>query len=89
MQWWFSPHFYDAIFWASTLFVVGYWFFRAQGWKKWAFTLLAIASLDGFVLALFRFFAGSLRTARLLPNVRLSLSVIKMSWNGKRATSGT
>lgn len=53
MQWWFSPHFYDAIFWASTLFVVGYWFFRAQGWKKWAFTLLAIASLDGFVLALF------------------------------------
>ncbi|UNT92748.1 hypothetical protein [Allobaculum sp. Allo2] len=34
MQWWFSPHFYDAIFWASTLFVVGYWFFRAQGWKN-------------------------------------------------------
>lgn len=53
MQWWFSPHFYDVIFWSCTLFVVGYWFFRFQGWKKWAMTLLAICSLTGFVLALF------------------------------------
>lgn len=53
MQWWFSPHFYDVIFWACTLFVVGYWFFRLQGWKKWAMTLLAVCSLTGFVLALF------------------------------------
>lgn len=53
MQWWYSPHFYDVIFWACTLFVVGYWFFMAQGWKKWLMTLLAICSLTGFVLAIF------------------------------------
>lgn len=53
MQWWFSPHFYDVLFWACVLFDVGYWFFMAQGWKKWLFTLLAISSLTGFTLALF------------------------------------
>lgn len=52
-QWWISPHFYDAIFWSCTLFVVGYWFFAASGWKKVLFTVLAIASMTGFVLALF------------------------------------
>lgn len=53
MQWWYSPHFYDVIFWACTLFVVGYWFFMACGWKKWLMTILAICSLTGFVLAIF------------------------------------
>lgn len=53
MQWWYSPHFYDVIFWACTLFVVGYWFFMARGWKKWLMSLLAVSSLTGFVLALF------------------------------------
>ena len=52
-QWWYSPHFYDVIFWACTLFVVGYWFFMACGWKKWLMTILAICSLTGFVLAIF------------------------------------
>ncbi len=51
--WWFSPHFYDAIFWACALFVVGYFFFKEQGWKKWGFTLLAISALTGYTLALF------------------------------------
>lgn len=51
--WWFSPHFYDVIFWACTLFVVGYFFFLSQGLKKWGFVLLAIGSLCGFILALF------------------------------------
>lgn len=53
MQWWYSPHFYDVIFWACTLFVVGYWFFMARGWKKWLMSLLSISALTGFVLALF------------------------------------
>ncbi len=51
--WWFSPHFYDVIFWACALFVVGYYFFIKQGWMKWLFTILAISSLTGFTLALF------------------------------------
>ncbi|MDE5757843.1 MAG: hypothetical protein K2H85_04440, partial [Allobaculum sp.] len=51
--WWFSPHFYDVIFWACALFVVGYYFFIKQGWMKWLFTILAISSFTGFTLALF------------------------------------
>lgn len=54
MQWWFSPHIYDVFFWASALFVVGYWFFMAKTKEqKIGFTLLSIASLTGFILALF------------------------------------
>ncbi len=51
--WWFSPHFYDVIFWACALFVVGYFFFARQGLQKWGFVLLSIGSLTGFVLPLF------------------------------------
>lgn len=53
MQWWFSPHFYDVVFWVFALFVIGYWFFKSCGWKQWAFSILAIAALYGFTLALF------------------------------------
>lgn len=54
MQWWFSPHIYDVFFWASTLFVVGYWFFVSKTRnQKIGFTILSIASLTGFILALF------------------------------------
>ncbi|MDD8048042.1 MAG: hypothetical protein PHH04_00435 [Thomasclavelia sp.] len=54
MQWWFSPHMYDVFFWCTTLIVVGYHFF-VQTKKKYKilFTILAILSLTGFVLALF------------------------------------
>lgn len=51
--WWFSPHFYDVIFWSCALFVVGYFFFLKQGLAKWGFTILSISCLCGFVLALF------------------------------------
>ena len=54
MQWWFCPHMYDVFFWATTLFVVGYYYFTSQkNWQKIGFTLLAICVLTGFVLALF------------------------------------
>lgn len=54
MQWWFSPHMYDVFFWATSLFLVGYYFFMAKSnTKKWLFTLLAISCLTGFVIALF------------------------------------
>lgn len=54
MQWWFSPHMYDVIFWGMSLFDVGYYFFMAQSVKKkWAFTFLSGFSLIGFVIALF------------------------------------
>lgn len=54
MQWWFSPHMYDVFFWATTLLVVGYYFFMARmRWQKILFTILAPCCLIGFVLALF------------------------------------
>lgn len=54
MQWWFSPHIYDAFFWGAAIFVVGYHFFAASGtWQKFGFTILAVGALTGYVLALF------------------------------------
>lgn len=53
MQWWFSPHFFDVMMWAMLLFVVGYYFFAWQGWKKWGMSFLAICTLSGFTLAIF------------------------------------
>jgi len=54
LQWWFAPHMYQVFFWASTLFVVGYYFFIAhQKWKKVLFTILSISALVGFVVSIF------------------------------------
>lgn len=54
MQWWFSPHMYDVFFWASALFVSGYYFFTAdQIWLKGLTTLTSVSALVGFVIALF------------------------------------
>ena len=54
MQWWFSPHMYDVMFWGMSLFDVGYYFFMSQSVKKkWAFTFLSGFTLIGFIIALF------------------------------------
>lgn len=54
LQWWLAPHMYQVFFWASTLFVVGYYFFTVQSiQKKILFSILAICSLTGFVIAIF------------------------------------
>lgn len=54
LQWWFAPHMYQVFFWASTLFVVGYYFFIAhKKWKKILFTILSISALVGFVVSIF------------------------------------
>ena len=54
LQWWFAPHKYQVFFWASTLFVVGYYFFMGQKrWQKILFTILSICSLIGFVISIF------------------------------------
>lgn len=54
MQWWFSPHMYDVFFWASTLLVVGYYFFTASSkWLKNVITILVPCCIIGFVIALF------------------------------------
>lgn len=54
MQWWFSPHMYDVFFWATSLYVLGYYFFTArEKWFKWLITILSACGLIGFVIALF------------------------------------
>ena len=54
MQWWFSPHMYDVFFWATSLYVLGYYFFTArEKWFKWFITILSACGLIGFVIALF------------------------------------
>ena len=53
MQWWLCPHFYDPIMWSVWLFVCGYYFFRWQGWKKWAMTIVSALMLVNFSLAIF------------------------------------
>ncbi|WP_276931678.1 DUF7657 domain-containing protein [Dubosiella newyorkensis] len=54
LQWWFAPHMYQVFFWASTLFVVGYYFFISHSiWKKVLFTVLSISALVGFVVSIF------------------------------------
>lgn len=54
VQWWFSPHFVDVLFWAAALVVVAYHFFTAKGdgWRIF-FAVLAVVAVCGFVLALF------------------------------------
>ncbi len=53
MQWWFSPHFFDAMMWSMIVFDCGYYFVYCTGWKKWWMTLLSILALCGFVFAIF------------------------------------
>lgn len=54
LQWWLAPHMYQVFFWASSLFVVGYYFFMAKKkWLKILSTILSVCCLVGFVIALF------------------------------------
>ena len=73
LQWWLAPHMYQVFFWSSLLFVVGYYFFLAKKtWQKVLFTVLAICSLTGFVVAIF----PSLQVA--LGLLMLSLLIAKL-----------
>lgn len=54
VQWWFSPHFVDVVFWAMALVLVVYNFFMAKcKWWRTFYTILTVLVVCGFVFALF------------------------------------
>ncbi len=66
LQWWLAPHMYQVFFWASALFIAGYYFFTAEGLlRKGLFTLLSICCMTGFVIAIF-------------PSLQISLGLLML-----------